>query len=197
MKTRTHSPFAILISLAFWLALFAAAGMYAVVVLSPKVVRNVRERNKWRANQEQLVKLEQQVLDQQRIATALQNEPEFAAEVARMELNAGRPGDERIPVDGDLVKKAVAETPLVGRVPVLPWYAEALQFFSEEEELRQQLLIAATLLALFAFVVLQPSQEQRLRKAVGGVAAGARGVGTGFRWFSDRYGQPPKPDGKL
>ncbi len=192
MKNRTQSPVVWLISLAFWLALFTAAGLYAVVALSPKVVTFLEEQEKYRTNQQQLVWLEQQVLDQKRVAAALQNEPEFAAEVARMELNATRPGDERIPVDGDLVKTAVAKTPHQSLVLKLPWYMEFLQIFNEQQEWRRYTLTAAALLALFAFMILQPSQEQRLRRAVGGMAASARGVGHGFRWLSDRYARPPK-----
>jgi len=177
------------ISLAFWLTLFLCAGMYAAVALAPKLLRYAETRNRWRTNQQRLVMLEEKVGYLRQVARELQHDPEFAAELARIELNASRPGEERIPVDETLRLDAV--NPAVVKPEEAfehPWYLPALQQLAGNAALRRALLMAAAALLLFAFVFLHESQSRRLLRIGHAICATAGGLGQAARWVKRRYG---------
>lgn len=55
-------------SLAFWLCLLTAAGLYALVVLSPKVVRWAHRAESYAVNQQRLINLRREIQDGQRLS---------------------------------------------------------------------------------------------------------------------------------
>jgi hypothetical protein len=91
-----------ILSLAFWLCLLLAGGLYAAVALSPKILAHLHLKQKFYENQIRLVTLERQVQYLGKVVVALENEPDFAAELLRVDFDASRPGDERIAVDRSL-----------------------------------------------------------------------------------------------
>ncbi|MFQ5735214.1 MAG: septum formation initiator family protein, partial [Planctomycetaceae bacterium] len=137
----------IVVSAAFWLALFAAAGFYALVALSPKLSTYLEQRSRRRENQLRLVLLERQVLYLKRVERALQSDPEFAAELARKELGASRPGEETFPVGGELALEAGIRGRGFPKASP-PWYAGTVRRFSEHRNLRTWTLIAAAFTAV-------------------------------------------------
>lgn len=160
------------ISFAFWLAILAAGGLFAGVALSPKLVVWFEYRDRRRANQERLVAMERNVNHLERVAEALERDPEYAAELARVELQASRRGEERIPVPAELALKpgavrgegsgrnaarAASATPsdafAVQSRPVL-------QRLSGDEALRRWMLISAAGIVLLSFTFLHAPKPQ-------------------------------------
>ena len=151
-------------NLAFWFCLIAAAGIYAVVALSPKVLAYVRLQNECYANQVRLVSLERQVQYLGSVAAALKSEPEFAAELARVEFDAVRPGDERIPVDRHLSIDAPVRKPVPNALSAqTSWTEMLLEPFAHHRTIRLTLLAIAGAIVLTAFTFLiEPSTKNKL-----------------------------------
>ena len=112
-----------------WLCLFAAAGVLAVLHLSPKLVTYAELEQRCQTNQQRLVSLEQQVERLRLEAEALLRDPEFAAALARVDFQKLRPGEQRIPVDPHLSQQVRAAGPdLAVTPPPFPaWYPYARQ----------------------------------------------------------------------
>jgi cell division protein FtsB len=90
------------VSLSFWLALLTAAGLFAAVSLAPKLAAYLDVRDEHRAGQLRLLALERQQAELERVIDALKHDPQFAAELARLQFDAVRPGEEILPVDPSL-----------------------------------------------------------------------------------------------
>ena len=149
--------------------MLVAAGLYAAVALSPKLVVYLHLRDEHYQTQVELVTMEHRVLYLKKVMHALEHDPEFAAEQARVELGAERPGDERIAVDESLYFTPDAQfDPSLFKKSILPWYTSLLEVFATDRKKRQGLLIAAVFLSLFAFTFLQESQASQLLACVDG-----------------------------
>ena len=151
-----------LVSLSFWLCLLTAAGMYASVSLAPKFLTYLTLRHQHATNRVELVRLQRQVHYLSKVGEALENEPDFAAELARIDFDAARPGDERIPVDRTLSLDARAEPDQELPAVTLPWYTPLVELLAGHRRLRTVTLVAAALLTLFAFTFLHDSQARQI-----------------------------------
>jgi cell division protein FtsB len=174
-----------IVSAAFWLCLFAAAGLYAAVALAPKFHTYLELKQQHRAGQMELVKLEQQVHYLQKVVNALETEPAFSAELARIDFDASRPGDERIPVDPSLRlddRSRETEPPLP--LPVSRWYEPFLDPLARNTRLRGGLLAIAAVLVIGAFTFLQESQTPAAVRSADGVLRRC------LRALADRYRKP-------
>jgi cell division protein FtsB len=156
------------ISLLFWLTLLAAAAVFAAVSLSPKLATYLALCDEFRAQQEELVELEQQHAELERVIAALKNDPQFVAELARLEFDAVRPGEEILSVDSSLTLAPRAGLPRQQRPSTLtspwrPWVAVV----ATSRPLRSTLLLSAAILVLFAFGWLHTPGDQRGSPAAG------------------------------
>ncbi len=169
------------VSLLFWGTMLGAGLLYAAVALSPKLVFYLKLRDEHYQTQVKLVTLEHRVLYLKRVIHALEHDPEFAAEHARVELDAQRPGDERIPVDRSLYFTPDAQfDPSMFKKSILPWYMDLLEIVAEDQPRPRGLLIAAGLMSLFAFTFFQESQTSQ-------ILAGVRAVKNGWLRATARY----------
>lgn len=140
------------VSMTFWLLLLAAAVLFAFVSLSPKALTYLTLWDQFQSQQEELVQLEQQQTELNRVIAALNDDPQFAAEMARLEFDAVRPGEEILTVESSLALEphAVRKSP-AGRSERgsawRPWIAAAVQ----SQSLRMGCLLAAATLVLVAF----------------------------------------------
>lgn len=152
-----------MISLTFWLLLFFAASLFAAVVLSPRYLAYLELRNEYLSNQVQLVTLENQVEYLKQIAHSLEHDPEFRSEVARVDFDAVRPGEERIAVDPDLALD-LPQWNSRQRIPVTSraWYVPMLSVLSENHKVRSSLLLTAGVIVLLSFTFLHESQSHQL-----------------------------------
>lgn len=147
-------------SLAFWLCLLAAAGLYAGVALSPRLLDFLTLRRDYHENQLQLVAVERQVGHLQKVIDALRHDPAFAREQARADFDVAAGNEQRIPVDGHLTLNIGTGKPDLSVIPPdLPWYAVLLQLIAHSRGLSNGMLVASGLLTVYAFAFLQ---EKRL-----------------------------------
>lgn len=152
-----------MISLIFWILLFLAACLFAAVVLSPRYLSYLELRNEYLSNQVQLVTLENQVEYLKQIAHSLEHDPEFRSEVARVDFDAVRPGEERITVAPDLALNLPQWNPH-RKIPVTSraWYVPMLSVLSENQKVRSSLLLTAAVIVVLSFTFLHESQSHQL-----------------------------------
>jgi cell division protein FtsB len=144
------------VSLLFWLCLGIAVGLYGACALAPRAVVWAELQAQSARNQTELVNLERQAQQLARVAHALERDPTFAAELARVELNAARSGRTRIPLPPSLgFDPRAPRTVKMVAVPFEPWYLPAARLLATDATLRWKLLGVAAGLMLFAFVFLQ------------------------------------------
>lgn len=158
-----ESRFGWLISLTFWILLFIAASLFAAVVLAPRYLSYLNLQNEYYANQVQLVSLENQVEYLREIAHSLEHDPEFRSEVARVDFDAVRPGEERIAVDPDLALDVPQWDP-DKKIPVTnrSWYVPMLGVLSENQKIRSSILLTAGVILVLSFTFLHESQSRQL-----------------------------------
>lgn len=148
------------ISLTFWLVLLAAAGLFGIVSLSPKIATYLTLQQQHQSQQAELADLEHQRRELEGVIAALKNDPNFAAELARLEFDAVRPGEEILSVDGSLALEPHAlakphESRVKRQSPWQPWI-EVIAYY---QPLRSALLLTAAILVLWAFGWLQDRSE--------------------------------------
>ncbi len=157
------SQFGWVISLTFWILLFIAGSLFAAVVLSPRYLSYLNLRNEYLTHQVQLVSLENQVEYLRQIAHSLEHDPEFRSEVARVDFDAVRPGEERIAIDPDLALK-VPQWNLQKRISQTSqhWYGPVLSVLSENQKVRSSILLTAAAIVILSFTFLHESQSRQL-----------------------------------
>lgn len=147
------------ISLAFWLALLAAATAYAAVVISPKLINFVRLRHDFGTTQVRLVMLEHETSDLQEMVDSLERrDPVLQRKLAMVDFGAMRRGEELIAVDEDLQLSIHDNDPvfdLSGNE--LPWYGTLIEPFAVNQNVRRITLLFAAAILVFAFMFLQES----------------------------------------
>ena len=150
----------ICVSLAFWATLLMAAACFAAVSLSPKLWQWQRSNDQFAANQHHLAAVEEQTLRLQRVVAALNEDPAFVEELARVEFDAFRPGEETIPVDPPLRlhSQAAAVESAQPRRAVSSWQP-MLILLAGDRQIRTSLLVAAAALVIVAFTWLQESTD--------------------------------------
>ena len=150
-----------LLSLAFWVMLAVAGACFAATLLAPKLASLLELEHEFQAGQLRLNRLEQQTLQLEQLVKALKDDPQFAAELARLEFDAIRPGEEILAVSGPLVMnpRLVAEHALNGPATDAsgydPWFAPTVRQLAGSPSWRNALLATAATLTLLAFTFLQ------------------------------------------
>lgn len=170
-----------------WLCLFLAAGFYGAVHLSPRLLTMVKLQHEYDTNHLRLVSLEGQLQKLDHMAKALEDDPDFAAAMARVEFSADRPGEQRIPLEPHLQQEPHALAPQLDVVePAWPWYTPFLKLVVEYDKVNSGLLLAAAALVLFSFIPLHGTSV---------IVIGGRTVTytTGlFGFLKNRYYHPPR-----
>lgn len=170
------------ISLAFWLALLGAVGLYGLVALSPKLLSCIQLRHDYQATQVRLAGLEHEVEDLNQVVDSLSRDPEFVRKLASVEFGARRPGEERIALDEQL-QLSIRDNDPVFEVPPdsLPWYGSAVYPFAVHPRLRGAMLLASGLILVFAFVFLQPTSVAAFAKESAPETASRSGLWARYR----------------
>jgi hypothetical protein len=159
LKERQHTW---RVSLAFWLSLLFSAVLYAAVALSPKLLEFTTLDNEFQSNRAELVSVEQRVSHLERVSEALRNDPEFAAELIRVDFEASRPGDERIAVEPLLSLEAVPASTRSASAAIdgpLAWYTPLLEVLTRNQTLRMSLLAIAAVVMVGAFTFLHETDD--------------------------------------
>jgi len=144
-----------LTSLAFWCCLFVAAGLYATVVLSPKLLAYLILDREYVANQWRLVELSREVAHFDKVIQAQTHDPAFIREQARDAFDVAPPNEQRIPVDSHLrLTIELATKPPAMPSRTLPWYTPVLGTVANSRGVGNFLLGSAAILVFFAFAFL-------------------------------------------
>lgn len=165
---RSGMLFAGLSSLAFWMCLFAAAGLYGVVALSSKWCAHCALDAEHESNQWRLVTLEQQIGRMRQVIAAQQEDPAFVREQAQSDFALARPDELRIPVESHLMLQIGPGQPDVpGHSVSLPRYYPYIRSIARSREIGDGMLASAAALVIGAFTLLP---VQRLTETARGEA---------------------------
>lgn len=169
------------ISIAFWLCLIFAAGLFGVVALSPKYLIYLQLRSQFDANQVRLVSLESQADKLQKVIDAIRTDKDFASELTRVEFDAVRPGEELLPVESslELDHNALTVTDTTTELRH-EWHEPVVAFIAGDRNARITLLGAAAVLIIISFTILQPASTEH-------VNSGVRGANSVWRTLLSRY----------
>ena len=150
------------VSFLFWGQLLVAGMLYGSVAMAPRLSACVNLNDEFITGQAELVRLERQVHELRKITESLERDPALLEELARIDLDATRPGEEQIPLRDDLtLKSRVAKAQTTESSSTDWWYSPFLAAFASDYQLRTMSLLVAAGLVLVAFTFFQPSQAVR------------------------------------
>lgn len=173
-------------SLLGWLCLLLAATCYGSVHLAPRLWTMVKLQHEYDTNQLRLVSLETQLQNLSKMADALETDPAFTAELARVEFPFDQPGVQSFPVEPHLAQDPRAlNAKLEVPEPPWPWYTPMLKAMIENHRLNTNLLLLA---ASFTFLAFIPLRFHVVRKIGGKTVTYTTGL-IGF--LKDRYYRDP------
>tara|TARA_Y100001001_G_scaffold145178_1_gene151647 strand:- start:87 stop:617 length:531 start_codon:yes stop_codon:yes gene_type:complete len=164
--TRLPSEPASRISLAFWLTLVAATGLYGFVSLAPSCLvlgdlaaDSADNRDDERALENRIEYLEQ-------VRDTLKADPGYANELAGLDLQESGPGENRLTVDESLRLAPRASLTLTASDKSAgPWAARPIvASLANNDTLRITLLVIAAAMILFAFTALHETHSERLAR---------------------------------
>lgn len=142
-------------SFAFWIALFFAAGLYALVALSPRIYTHALLTQQVQTLQLELLELQDQDAEVEKMIAALNHDPQYARELAMMDLQPIQPGEERIPVSEDLVIQPATELRTESHAPPdLPWYTVIFSTIARSQQIGNTLLMISAAVVVYAFALL-------------------------------------------
>ncbi|RPI80732.1 MAG: hypothetical protein EHM42_11715 [Planctomycetaceae bacterium] len=154
-----------LASVAFWTSLFIAAGLYAAVVLAPKLIHHAELSRAHRANQWRLVELQRQIEYLKRVIDAHEFDPAFARERARSEFELRPVDEEQIPVPPHLKLQIGHREPETAQRTVReasgPWYLPWLKQIVSRPIVGSALLAGAAVITVLAFTFLNPAPREK------------------------------------
>jgi len=172
----------LVVSLLFWGLLLIAGVLYGAVSLAPKLLIHSELDARYRKAQSQLVGLEQRVTELRDITQALENDPRILQELARIDLDAAGPDEERIMLPAELtLQSRVTELPSNAPDVTRVWYLPILRAFAENRRLRLTSLLSAATLVIIAFRFLHPSQSTQIRSGWNSVRGFTSGVTGRYR----------------
>lgn len=128
------------------------------MVLAPKLKTFASLDQQYAENHDRLLQLEEQIHYLNRVADALEHDPEFTNELARVDLNLTEKGTERVFVDVSLSMAAPTDTPRrqhSTRTGALSRCLGLLDGVLNDQVWKQKVLLGLAGVVVFAFVFLQ------------------------------------------
>lgn len=186
-KTSNETPMTWVVAMIFWLQLLLAALLYGAVALAPKLMIYNDLHDKSIRTQARLVHLEGQVNELRKVVDSLENDPLVMHELARVDLDAVRPGEERIALTSDLVLQSRLTAPFLLDAEVTrAWYVPFLNAFAANRKLRVTCLAVAAMLVLVAFTFFHTAQVKCFSLGWGNFMAGPRELLSRYRGSNSR-----------
>jgi cell division protein FtsB len=150
------------VSFLFWGQLLVAGILYGGVAMAPKLSTYVELEDEYVTGQTELVRLERQVFELRKIKESLEQDPGLLEELARINLDATRPGEKLIPLQDNLtLQSRITRQYSATSHSSGQWYSPLLTAFATDQQLRTTSLFFAAGLVLVAFTFFQPSQAER------------------------------------
>ena len=142
-------------SLLFWPALFCAAGLFALVVVTPPLVESFELEERLAQRTGELIGLNGRVEQLRRVERALLSDHSFQRRVMQAQAAAApRPDETRIAVADELHFDPRSSETAPAVVWRAPWYASVITMLDESPGLRRSVIWTSVALCLFAFVFL-------------------------------------------
>jgi hypothetical protein len=182
----TDAGFRPVAALSFWCSLLIAAGLFAVLALAPKLRTYHRLSREYEGLHRQLVSTERRTESLAKVADALEHDPAFASELARINFDAS-PAEERIPVGPQLSLAAWDSEPAntdIRPAPAVLLDGPLLDTLSEDRAVRIPLMAASSLLILVAFAFCGQNTAAERDGTSEQPCNGLRG------WLANRYRKP-------
>ena len=171
-----------LVSFLFWGQLLFAGFLYGSVAMAPKLSTYVELDDEYVTGQTELVQLERQVFELRRITDSLEQDPGLLEELARIDLDATRPGEEQIPLHDNLtLQSRITRQNTPSAHSTGQWYSPFLTAFATDHQLRMMSLLVAAGLILVAFTFFQPSQAERFSSGWKSLRGGSSAMLTRYR----------------
>lgn len=174
-KTANHAPASVdsatrsnqqsvAVSLAFWITLTVAFGMFAVAALASRLTEMGELRNRADGLREEMRLLDERCVKLAQIRDALRDDPEFAARWARADFATGRSRDETVLVDAAVTIADLLRPPVTQRAQHhRPWWLLVVSSIESARSLNRGLFVAGLILTIVAFTFLQDSASLQLR----------------------------------
>jgi cell division protein FtsB len=155
----TETPLTWVVAMIFWLLLLIVTVLYGAVALAPKLLIFSDLNDDAAQLQARLVHLERQVNELRKVVDLLENDPQVIRELARIDLDAAQPDEERIAIGPELIlqSRLTTPSPLTAEV-TRAWYSPFLKSFATNHKLRVTSLSVAAVLVLVSFTFFHPSQ---------------------------------------
>jgi hypothetical protein len=152
------------VSLAFWITLTVAFGMFAVAALSSRLTEMGELRNRADGLRNEMLLLDERCAKLVQIRDALRDDPEFAARWARADFATGRARDETVLVDAAVTIADLLMPPVRPRAEIhRPWWLLVVSSIESARGLNRSLFVAGLILTIVAFTFLQDSASLQLR----------------------------------
>lgn len=159
----------------FWMCLIAAVALYAPCVLAGRFVAWWELQHRYLRNQGELVAAQHQIRHLQRVADALEQDPDFAAQVARAELGAAPSRTHVIPLPPELNSDPrIPPDPANVEPSAEAWYVPVLRRIAGDAALRRNLLCAAAGIFLLGFLAFREAPQSVAHAATHSSRRGAR-----------------------
>lgn len=149
-------------SMLFWLVLLVAAALYASVSLAPKILIWQRWQDFYVDQRFQLVEREDQLAALERMVAALEDDPQFVTELARLEIDAPSADAESLRMNAELShdpRELPTSTSIPRAIETTTSWQPWLQVLATQASLRNGLLTAAAILVITAFTFLHDGSE--------------------------------------
>ena len=173
-------------ALAFWFCLGISAAIFSIVFLAPRLRTYRALKRQYDGLQTELIAAESHVDYLHKVVDALRDDPQFAAEMARVDFGVAGT-EERIPVaaplslHGERMTDSMPTQSMAQPFPQSLLGTTFLDPLSDDRSVRGSLLGAASLLVLVAFTLLCDTRANLVNVDPGRWRARCR------EWFVDRY----------
>lgn len=173
MSVQQRPP--IWLSIGFWLCLFCGLGLFAAAFLAPRLVARDRLAQELVASSKRLEEAEQRYRQMQRTIEALRTDPEFASELARVQLDAVRSGEEVLRVPAGMGLQLTDSLPAHAPVSSAADMSESgdrrlvdlAAYVDSRPQLRWLLVLLAGVLVLLGFGLFVPRGYQAIEPVAG------------------------------
>ena len=145
----------ILPSILFWSCLFLAVGLFAIVLLSPKLILVHQLESEENTLKQKRGQIEQRNRFLVSVGNALESDPEFTFEVARFEMNVSE--SEEQPIDVKPVFPATADRMQLSTPKRrIEWWLQPARLIARDRTLSDICLATAAILVIVAFALFTP-----------------------------------------
>jgi cell division protein FtsB len=142
-------------AVAFWLTAFLSAALFAAVLIAPAWQQRESLRTRVMQLAAQCRHIQEANGRLERVVTALKHDPDFTGELARVELDFGPAGEQRLPAP-----LRHAKSPPTTPERAQSWTAPLVHLFARDAMTRHTALATAAVLAVVALAFFNQGKQR-------------------------------------